>query len=836
MIRITKLNKYFNKNSKNEIHVINDSTIEFPNCGLVTLLGESGSGKTTLLNVIGGLDNFNSGEIEIDGVKITKYSSKKIDKIRNEKIGYIFQNYLLLYQKTVYENLKLVLNMYELTENEKNERIDYVLNAVGILKFKNKKASELSGGQQQRVAIARALIKSPTLILADEPTGNLDEKNTIEIMNILKKISENTLVILVSHERKIANTYSDLIIEVKDGKIDSKKINEKKDYYYEDNQNIYLKELEYLQMNSNRLSVDYYSDSKVINNIRVIYYNGKLYIDGAGKIEILSENTQIDVINDYKKALVVEEEVTNNYYDLKKIKFIKTPSLSIKEQIFLAINNISKAKKKLYFINITLFIMIILILLSIQSIVNASYIDKRVLTNTDSRVYNVYLEKVDATIDNRAGKFGLELFYYDFIKENPDIEPIINFSTDLYYTMDTFNQFKSNDYMMSNFSVLPLSALDETKIKYGRIPENEYEIVVDKWVLQNFIEDSILSNFMNVTSFLNQKVRFKGMNYESTIVGIAESEENSIYVDKWDMINYYMATVKRIEVLLCPLSKIEKYLGKKLNISLEKNEAIWNEARSKTNNLGYFDYNDDENIRLNIIDEMDFEGLGYYAVVSDELYNDVLLSVLKREYNTLNLICENADERNCVIEFVEKNAEKFSSGEIKATGEYGYDGPEPENIDVKLVLSSKSEYDLNLQPHIKEANKIVLSRMLITITIIIIAIMIIYFTMKSFVINNIYDIGVYRAIGINKRSVELIYLFEILFISLKTILLGGGLCFLITNFIASIPIIETNFAVSFLLFISVSICLIIINILVGVFPVIRCLKKTPSQILSKTDY
>ena len=213
MIKITNLNKYFYRHKDNEIHVINDSTIEFPETGLVTLLGESGSGKTTLLNVIGGLDDFEKGEIEIDGNVIKKYKSKKIDKIRNEKIGYIFQNFLLLKQKTVYENLQLVLNMYDLDNKSIDERITYVLKAVGMLKYKKKKVSELSGGQQQRVAIARALIKAPSLILADGPTGNLDEKNTIEIMNILKKISKTTLVILVSHEKRVAYSYSDLIPE-----------------------------------------------------------------------------------------------------------------------------------------------------------------------------------------------------------------------------------------------------------------------------------------------------------------------------------------------------------------------------------------------------------------------------------------------------------------------------------------------------------------------------------------------------------------------------------------------------------------------------------------------
>ena len=262
MIKITNLNKYFYRYRDYEIHVINDSTIEFPETGLVTLLGESGSGKTTLLNVIGGLDDFEKGEIEIDGNVIRKYQSKKIDKIRNEKIGYIFQNFLLLKQKTVYENLQLVLNMYDLDNKSIDERITYVLKAVGMLKYKKKKVSELSGGQQQRVAIARALIKAPSLILADEPTGNLDEKNTIEVMNILKKISKTTLVILVSHEKRVAYSYSDLIIELKDGKIvGSKELENNSNYQYEDDQNIYLKELNYESIDSENVNLSYYSNT-----------------------------------------------------------------------------------------------------------------------------------------------------------------------------------------------------------------------------------------------------------------------------------------------------------------------------------------------------------------------------------------------------------------------------------------------------------------------------------------------------------------------------------------------------------------------------------------------
>ena len=271
MIKITKLNKYFYHRKSNEIHVINDVSIQFPDTGLVTILGESGCGKTTLLNVLGGLDSFYNGTIEYDNNKIEKYSWRKMDKIRNDKIGYIFQNYLLLPQRSVFDNLKLLLNMYDISDREKEERIDYVLEAVGMLRYKRKNVSELSGGQQQRVAIARALVKSPSLILADEPTGNLDEKNTIQIMNIIKKISKNVLVILVSHEKNIATSYSDYIIEVSDGKITNQSnLDGKSSYKYEDDQNLYLKEFAYKKIENNNINLDFYSNEETKINLQIV--------------------------------------------------------------------------------------------------------------------------------------------------------------------------------------------------------------------------------------------------------------------------------------------------------------------------------------------------------------------------------------------------------------------------------------------------------------------------------------------------------------------------------------------------------------------------------------
>ena len=218
------------------LEVINDTTLKLPKKGMVAFLGESGSGKTTLVNVLGGLDSYKSGSISYDDTKFLKYQMDKVDTYRRNHFGYIFQNYNILEDKTVYENLLLALHIigiYDETECEK--RIKNALEAVGLYKFRKKLVGALSGGQMQRVSIARALVKHNDVIIADEPTGNLDSDSTRQITRILKKLSINSLIILVTHDISLANTYADYIYHIKDGKISDYKENNLKDNEKEDN-------------------------------------------------------------------------------------------------------------------------------------------------------------------------------------------------------------------------------------------------------------------------------------------------------------------------------------------------------------------------------------------------------------------------------------------------------------------------------------------------------------------------------------------------------------------------------------------------------------------------
>lgn len=234
MIEIIKLRKVYNSKSKNKCIALNDISFNLPDTGMIFICGKSGSGKSTLLNILGGLDSSSHGDIIVDGNYLSKFTDKEFDDYRNSYVGFIFQDFYLIDNFNVEDNIKLSLNL----KGEKDtSNICEMLNKVDLNGYEKRFPKELSGGQKQRVAIARCLIKSPKLILADEPTGNLDNKTATQILTLLKELSKERLVVVVSHSLKDANEYADRIIELSDGDIfvDKQRNNKIKRNLIEDN-------------------------------------------------------------------------------------------------------------------------------------------------------------------------------------------------------------------------------------------------------------------------------------------------------------------------------------------------------------------------------------------------------------------------------------------------------------------------------------------------------------------------------------------------------------------------------------------------------------------------
>ena len=194
-------------------------SLNFRENEFVSILGQSGSGKTTMLNIIGGLDRYDSGDLVINGVSTKKYRDADWDAYRNTSIGFVFQSYNLIPHQNVLSNVEMALTLSGVSRKERKRRAAEVLEKVGLQDHIHKKPNQLSGGQMQRVAIARALINNPDILLADEPTGALDTETSIQIMNLLKQIAEEKLVIMVTHNPELAEAYSTRIVNLKDGQI-----------------------------------------------------------------------------------------------------------------------------------------------------------------------------------------------------------------------------------------------------------------------------------------------------------------------------------------------------------------------------------------------------------------------------------------------------------------------------------------------------------------------------------------------------------------------------------------------------------------------------------------
>ena len=218
MIELHNINKSYGS-GKNLHKALNDINIAFRETEFVAILGTSGSGKTTLLNVIGGLDHYDDGDLIIDNISTRKYTSKDWDSYRNHSIGFIFQSYHLIQHQTILANVEMALSIAGISGKEKRDRAEEALREVGLQDHINKLPSQLSGGQMQRVAIARALVNNPSVILADEPTGALDSKTSVQVMELLQEAAKNRLIIMVTHNPQLAEDYASRIITLKDGEI-----------------------------------------------------------------------------------------------------------------------------------------------------------------------------------------------------------------------------------------------------------------------------------------------------------------------------------------------------------------------------------------------------------------------------------------------------------------------------------------------------------------------------------------------------------------------------------------------------------------------------------------
>lgn len=808
MIRINKLNKYFNKGRPNEVHVINDTSVEFGDTGLVCILGESGSGKTTLLNTVGGLDTFQKGTITVDETTLVKYS-KSTEKLRNSKYAYIFQEQYLLQDSTVAYNIRLAMSMFDLSEPEKEARLDYVLQAVDMKKYKKRLVSQLSGGQQQRVAIARALVKAPDVIFADEPTGNLDEANTMRVMSIIKKISKECLVILVTHEKRIAEFFADRIIHIQDGKMISDAGHEGKNTYkYSDDRNLYLKEFQKEEVSNNNLSIDFYSNGDKGNiKLNLVYTDGKLYIKAPeeAKVVYLTSDTEMQMVDDIRPVLD-KSQLDDFDYSMSKVEVGKSPKLSFREVYRLAKSNVKLLGKKQIYMIATFVITAFLLVMAVASYTTVAAVDKKSFITEDSHCI-LLTAKRDTTSSNTQFYKSFSDIFNKFKESNITDDYYIDLHATLNFYFSGFKQIKRYPNMLPDASFVTLDHLKKEDLILGRMPENRNEIVVDKWVLDVFLKDNPINNLMNIHDFLGLDL-FSGIsNIQLKIVGISDTKERTIYLDKYAGISLasWADSIASLEQL-----KVE-FPGDYNSTVLKEDEALVNESFYKTMKAA-------GRMMLTAKNGFEYKVVGYYPdsfdvsyVVGDAYYKDILDGYINMSRKFM-VYCE---DKKPVLDYFSLKTGHYDSTYVEMLVGNTYSNE-------LAVYKAQRAVRLNTQT-------------ICTFTLFIISLFVLYFTMKSNTIRRVQELTVYRLMGITKRSILQAFIIEVIMITSYTVLPVVLILSGILKFLAVLPSMEFYLVYPWYCVGLLLAFVYITNILVGLLPVYNIIKLPPAQLAAKIE-
>ncbi len=755
MLEIKNVNKYFNKGKKNQIHVINNTSLEFAKNGLVAILGESGSGKTTLLNAIGGLDKVDSGNIYVNGQKITNISSNKIDEIRNLNIGYVFQDYRLIEDESVFDNISISLKLLGVNEKQEiEEKVDYMLECVNMYKYKYRPVKMLSGGQRQRVAIARAIIKNPNIIIADEPTGNLDSKNSTEIMNILKEISKDKLVILVTHEEELAKIYASRIIEIKDGRI--------------------IKDYKNQKEESLKYEVEEYNEE---NN-----YNSKFEIE-----KIANSKTKPK----YKSIFGILNSILQGFKQISKYSILKKILI------------------------IGYFVSAMFIIYSVSSIFGAQNVDEDEFIVRDKNYLQIETGQIN--VDDITDYEKKE--YIDYIIPG---DSMVNFNM----IFDDYLQ-TSTSKLKVTASLMSVDNIKNENIIFGRMPEKQYEVIIDKLVVDRIntiitdnsvsSDDTTISTELGIKSakdVLGRKLEIENMPH-FTIVGISNNHSQSIYTYKENFINIIDNTNREDssygiyfgnnkdespEKLLDYNLLFDDIMVDEGRLPLNDYEVIVNESRKEEMELN-------EKIKTEVNGKQ-LEIVGFYESKTDRQNYIVNNNTIK-----YNLICSN----NCFSIYANNKQEAINKLEN----------------DNRLNVVDIYEYDKENYIEKKKSNIntiLMFSEIILAISLIEIFVM-----MRASLLSRIKEIGVLRSIGVKKKDIYIKFIGEIIAITTITGIPGAIIMTYILNTIIKVPSLGIMYVMNFEVFIISILIIFGVNILFGILPLVSILKNTPASIISRDD-
>ena len=803
MLNVHKLNKYYHIRGRKPLHVIDNTTLEIPEKGIIAVVGESGAGKTTLINTISGLDSFKNGKISFDDVSMTHYSNRIADKLRLKNYGFIFQNYYLLEKQTVYENVKISLDGFAISESEKKKRVNYVLNQLGIAKYTNKIVSNLSGGEQQRVSIARALVKSPRIIFADEPTGSLDEKTTFNVLNILKKVSQTCAVFIVTHEREIISYYADYIIELNNGVVVKEFTPVKPETKaLAVDQNIYLSDLEHKDSHEQEnVAIDIYTDgsSSPQSGVKIAIKNNRIYLEASENITVLTKESENHLIQD--KQYEIKDYVDDNFdYSLEPIPY-ENNKIGFKEMLKKGYQNF-KIKRPIKNVLKVVCVALTMLLLAITEGIGTI---KNVDLSSDLSYSrgNLYLNIQPNAENMNSTKLGqaFKTIVEDVDNAPNDITAMFVSRDTLVFTYSGFYQIQQKQFALPNNDFRDIDYLDSKSLVFGQMPANGLEVVVDEYVLEHFLDKNTLKNIVTDYGYFVGKQLVSNYNqYTLTISGVCRTKNPTIYGHK--SLNFFRM-LHSVAVKVVDIDFAKQFYPSLAGVTIEKGHCL------RSNFYGDVTFKD------LIVDDYYSDDIPYDLIINPEDYLTMKYRpALNRHDIYLATNGSNAAIRECekMVSSLEKKLAKQDMG-VKITIENRYQDQYDEAIsDYRDVLTSVEIVGLVLGG---------------------IALLLIILATYLSMLNQISDIAVFRSLGYSRFFLAMTYLIELFMLALIYCFIGGAIAFTTMFVLDVIPLVAFSIATPFVIFLGLTFLLAVAISLIGIFPIFMVFRLTPANIYNR---
>lgn len=873
MIKVQNLNKTYDKARDADNRVLKDISFTLPDTGFVCILGPSGCGKTSLLNALGGLDVFDNGTLSTDDVSVCRYGTAAYEQERNRSFGYIFQNYYLLENHSVAYNVYLGLHSLDLTHKEKMKRVRMALQAVDMERYIHRIVGQLSGGQQQRVAIARALVRRPKVIFADEPTGNLDEANTRNICTLLRKASRESLVIMVTHEERIARFYADRIITLDQGDLRSDSEHwERSSLFASSDKILYAGDFEEENAESQSISLRLLQQEGAPQvKLTVVAMNDRVVIklDDSRPVTLSASDNTISIEEGTRPVLTLE---TVDTHDAESIGLFHEPpapqchagkgvtgAMMFREARTLMGNKgIQQASLRVFLALLT-----VLALLVTGDYIAISKLDPEDFITADSHILEISMSRGNNTdtTDSNSGKYGQ---YWQTIQalaeaEGAQMSVLTSVPSPIQATVSLYYQMDDETLTFPACSKVYLDNLDASTLIYGRMPEKSDEIVVDRQVLEALLkqENTLAKSVSRIDYFMEQTLRFgRRGTYTPMIVGISDSGERSIYMSKEAML-----AVSSNSTSLVTLSELKRRDPQQYgDLELGEDECI-----VLTNNAGEIyryrigqQYNTGTGIYLKIIDAINDPDITANIIAHDSVIEQIFKANLSKD---ITLYCTDKTQSLAIVRGLlrTKPLDEISSVAV----EYARQNPDLEDWEVLRACLDGQLYESEQERDLMQIQYLVQSRLLsisisdpygetyrayeqaasiradgrtiVVMTLLVLSMVMLYLLCRSQVQGRLSLLAVYRLLGIPKRKLYQIFSMEALLRALGTVVPAGILTYGAVHLMEKVPEIKLTLDLPWFPATVVTLLILGYYLAVSLLPLYGPLKLPPARLAAKYD-